>query len=128
MSWIFLAAAATLPFLWFARRPSFSRSTKEAVATDDPRPLVTALSEISEAARPTAFDQMVRGLWEGYRRSLATRTVRDAAGWLNGATIIQYWIRQILEVEPELAAEHFDEDFLRVFYRPEVAAGCGKFG
>ncbi|MFT5430249.1 MAG: hypothetical protein ACI9OJ_000922 [Myxococcota bacterium] len=118
---------AVTALLWM-RKPTLAKMTREAVKVDDPQALVTALSEMPEAARPTAFNLVVRDLWNTYNRGLAARLVRDGAGWLASATIVQYWIKQVLEVEPEVASETFDHDFLTAFYNPEVAARCGKSG
>jgi len=123
-----VALALVVVGLFWMRKPSVLKMARSAVKSDDPGELVTALSEMPEAARPTAFNQAVRDLWETYHRELAARLIRDGAGWLSGATIVQYWIRQVLEVEPDVANDTFDADFLTAFYNPEVAARCGKFG
>jgi hypothetical protein len=44
------------------------------------------------------------------------------------ANIAQYWIRQVLTVEPQMAKEKFSKDFLRNHYQPEVAVKCGQIG
>ena len=42
--------------------------------------------------------------------------------------IIQYWIAQIVQVEAEIATEAFSPAFMAEFFRPEVAAQCGRCG
>lgn len=125
---IALGAAALVAWLLLARRPSVTREVSRAVSTRDIAPLVTLLSAKPEDTRPTAFNAAVKGLWDRYERGLAARLMRDMASLVAGASIAQYWLKQAIEVEPDIARETFSDEFLSEFYNPEVAARCGKFG
>ncbi len=128
MWWILGVAALVAVAFTLRPRASVTRLVDQAVAAKDPGCLVEHLATVPEPSRPTNFDQAVRGLWDIYERRLAARLVHGAADLVAGATITQYWIRQIMEVEPEVSKEVFDDPFLERLYRPEVAARCGKMG
>ena len=128
MWWILGLVAILAAFLALRRGAGIGRLVDRTLATGDPSDLVEHLSRQPETTRPTAFDQAVRNLWDRYERAMAARVVRAGAGLVAGASITQYWIRQILEVEPEVSRREFDDDFLETYYQPEVAARCGKMG
>jgi hypothetical protein len=73
----------------------------------------------------TEWDQAIGALWQSYNRETAAQLVIEGAK-RSDAPVIQYWIRRFIEVEPEIAATHFTEGFLRDHFRPDVAASCGK--
>ncbi len=128
MTWTLAAIVVFAAIAWSRRAPSPASLARRVMKGADTSLVVMALSELPEAQRPTAFDQAVRTLWDAYRRGLAARVVHDGAPWVAAAPITQYWIRQVLEVEPEIAKEHFPDDFLKAMYDPDRAARCGKFG
>lgn len=90
-------------------------------------PLTDALSRVPEASRPTQWDFVIGSLWRAYRREQAAALVVVATAHTD-ADIVQYWIRQVLEVEPEIAQSTFTPEFLQEHFRPEVALRCGKKG
>ncbi|PJB37426.1 MAG: hypothetical protein CO108_21210, partial [Deltaproteobacteria bacterium CG_4_9_14_3_um_filter_63_12] len=94
----------------------------------DLAPLVQHLSKFRGDTCPTAFNQAVKQMWDQYERPLAVDLIKRCANFVSTSSIGQYWIRQVLEVEPELADEAFDSDFLATYYNPEVAKQCGKVG
>lgn len=75
----------------------------------------------------TAWDQAIGKLWQDYHRETGAQLVVEGAQRCD-APVIQYWIQRFLEVEPLIAEHHFTEEFLDEFYRPEVAASCGRCG
>jgi hypothetical protein len=99
--------------------------TEHAVATGDLDSLIEHIEASPSGEHPTKWDQAIKALWQSYNRETAARLVIESAKRCD-APIIQYWIRQVLEVEPELAARHFSEEFLAQHFRPDVAARCGK--
>lgn len=109
-------------------RPSVSRETARAMSTKELGRVVELIDGRPHETQATAYNTAVRSMWDAYERELATRLIREMAHHIPKASIAQYWIKQALEVEPEIAQETLDEDFLREFYSPEVAARCGKFG
>ena len=54
--------------------------------------------------------------------------VKELAQRHESCSISQYWINQVLSVEPNMAKETFGKDFLDSHYKPEVAAKCGHVG
>ncbi|MFT7621173.1 MAG: hypothetical protein ACI9WU_000334 [Myxococcota bacterium] len=128
MIWTIAAAVILAAYAWTRKGPSPASLALRAAKGGDTTPVVAALSELPEAKRPTAFDQAVRSLWDAYHRPLAARLVCDGAPWVSAAPITQYWIKHIMEVEPEIAKEAFTEEFLEAIYDPDRAARCGRFG
>ena len=123
------AAGAVGFLLWMRFRPSLSREIRRACASRELSGLIDFVNgKPNEAARATAFNMATRTLWDQYERKLAAGLIRGLGAGLSSTNIAQYWMKQTLEVEPEIAGETFDEEFLREYYNPEHAARCGKFG
>lgn len=120
-------AIVIILFIYF-RPDAVSKATAQARSSRDLSPLIALLESVPENRRATCYDQAVKQLWSAYERPLAAQLVRAMAPKTSADKISQYWIRQVLEVEPELARETFDDSFLSSFYVPEVAAQCGKVG
>ena len=74
-----------------------------------------------------AWDQAIKALWQGYEREAAARLTVEAAQRCD-AKIIQYWMKQIMEIEPGIASRVFTQAFLDAHFNPEVAASCGRCG
>ena len=91
------------------------------------RPLALALTAAPEAKRADKIDQTFTRLWNGYERETAARLLVEIAPQCD-AMILQYWMRQVLEVEPEIAAEIFTVGFIESYFKPDVAAKCGRCG
>lgn len=124
-----IAGGVLLAVLFFVLKPSsLGGHTNKAIATKDLDPLVQHLAKIQGDTCPTAFNQAVKQMWDSYERPLAVDLIKSCANFVSSSSIGQYWIRQVLEVEPELAEESFDSDFLATYYNPEVAMQCGKVG
>ncbi len=104
-----------------------ARSLVRARATGEVGGLVAAIEASPAASRATLWDQAIGALWADYAREAATHLIM-AGAQRSDADILQYWIQRVMEVEPEIAHEFFSDDFLTVYFRPQVAAGCGKCG
>jgi len=90
--------------------------------------VVSFLATHEGETRETLFNTATRTLWDGYERELATDLIKEVGSTIHTANIAQYWMKQALEVEPDIAQERFDPDWLGMFYNAEHAARCGKFG
>jgi hypothetical protein len=123
-----LIALAVIAILWRVLAPSLDRAVARAVKEEDIQPLVDTILQMSPKAQPDAFNHAIRRLWDDYQRPLAAQVVRALAVHHSAASIAQYWLQQVQSVEPELARDVFDREFLEAHYRPEVAATCGEFG
>jgi hypothetical protein len=109
------------------RTSGVAAGTAHARKTGELGALVAAIETTPYSEQATQWDQAIGELWQSYAREEATRLVMEAAE-RSDADIIQYWIRQVLEVEPEIASEHFTQEFLEEHFQPEVAAKCGRTG
>ena len=127
----FGTATALAVVFFLARMASQGAKLGDAIAqtrrTESPGPVVEFVEQAPEEKRPAMWDQAIGDLWNAYAREEAAALVMAAAR-RSDATILQYWIRQVLEVEPEIAERMFPESFLRTHFKPKVAARCGKSG
>jgi len=125
--WIVLGTAVVgfVASLSFRGNP-MKRALAHAKRTGEVGALVEAI-EADSGDRATAWDKAISHLWQDYAREAAASLVVEAAARTN-ADVVQYWIRQVVEVEPEIAAEAFTPEFIEVSYKPEVAGRCGKSG
>lgn len=110
-----------------ARGASLAEAVRETERTGAPEPVVSYVCDQPADRRPTHWDDALSRLWQNYSRIEAARVLTEAARE-SDASILQYWIRQVLEVEPDIARKIFSEEFLESCYEPEVASRCGKSG
>jgi hypothetical protein len=113
---------------WRLFLPGLGPLVDQAAKSGDLGPLLAALQKMREGAQPAAYNHAIRRLWDGYQRELAARLARELARNFGTVPISQYWLRQILQVEPGIAKVQFDQEFLNTYYVPEVAARCGPAG
>lgn len=127
-TWIGIAIGAVI--VGFVLRSAFSGTSIKA-ATDLAREtgkielLVEAIEARPESEQATHWDHAIDSLWNSYAREEAARLTMEAAPRCD-SDAIQYWMRQVLEVEPEIASNVFTPEFLDEFFKPEIAAQCGK--
>lgn len=100
---------------------------KRVKATGEVDGYVAYVMKHPEEKRANLWDQAITQLWRGYERETAMAMMK-AAAVKSGAPVVQFWIRQALEIEPELAAQELGQEFLQEYFRPEVAAKCGRVG
>ncbi len=128
--WMWIAAGTvTFGFVVAARfRPM---TQKQALAqwqrTGDLAPLAGLIAAKPADRQATAWDQAIKTLWQSYEREAAARLTVEAAQRCD-AKIIQYWMKQIMEIEPGIASRVFTQAFLDSYFNPEVAASCGRCG
>jgi hypothetical protein len=127
--WIAIAAAAIVLFLLSkVFMPSLDKVVGQSAKQNDARPILEAISKMNAGTRPSAYNRAIRRLWDGYQRPLAAELVVELAKNHGDAKIAQYWIKQVLTVEPQTAKDKFSKEFLQTHYQPEVAAQCGQVG
>ncbi|MEL6179418.1 MAG: hypothetical protein AAFS10_10715 [Myxococcota bacterium] len=115
-------------FVAAGSRPGrLKRALQHARRTGELAPVVEAIERTPRPSQPNAWDQALSELWRAYERELAARLVMEAAR-RSDADIVQYWIRQVLEVEPEIAREVFTPSFVNEYFDPLVASRCGRGG
>lgn len=126
--WLVVGGMAVVLVIWKAMGPSLNSAANRAVKEGKVDPLLKAIGRLRSSAQPDAFNGAIRQLWDDYQRPLAIPLIRALVQQHSDAPIAQYWLRQVQEVEPELASESFDREFLEAHYQPAVAASCGESG
>ncbi len=91
-------------------------------------PIIEHLGRHDTPALPDMFHRAINRLWTSHERELATGLIRHLTVTHPEAKITQYWLQQTLTIEPALARENFDDDFLQRYFNPQVASQCGPGG
>ncbi len=121
-------AAISLLLIQIANRSSaLEDALARARDTGEVEPVARALASDAEDDQATEWNEVIDDLWQSYHREEAARLVVEAVDYTD-ATILQYWMREIMQVEPDIANKVFDEDFLEEHFDPEVASRCGSSG
>lgn len=129
MSWsVVVAAVFVLLLLWSWLSPDAVSLADRAVRTGDLGPLFANLHRVRAGARATEYHRAIKRLWYRDQREQAALVVKDLLSQDRGATIGQYWLKQLMENEPQIARKHLDAAFLDAFYDPTVAQQCGSHG
>lgn len=123
-----LVAFVAAVVIWRSLSSPIDRAVRSALTQKSISPIVDALGRKSAARQPTAYNVAIRRLWDGYERGMAAQLVRQLAELHHTEQIAQYWIELVLQTEPGIARQAFDQAFLDTYYVPEVAAQCGKVG
>jgi hypothetical protein len=95
--------------------------------TGEVAPLADVIAEMPDDRQPTEWNQALDDLWQSYHREEAAQLVVEAAR-RSDATILQYWMQQVVQVEPRIADAVFTDNFLETHFDPEVASRCGSSG
>ena len=127
--WVWIGVGVlVVGFVAVGSRPGrMRRALKLARETGDLTLVVEAIERTPRLEQPNAWDQALSELWRAYERELAAQLVIEAAR-RSDADIVQYWIQQVLTVEPMIAREVFTQEFVTEFFDPLVASKCGRGG
>lgn len=106
---------------------SLASAVEQVEKTGDLKPVIAAVYAAPKYKESVKWDQAMELLWQNYARREAAELIMEAARRTD-ATVVQYWIRQVLEVEPAIAEEVFTQEFIDEHFEPEVAASCQKGG
>jgi hypothetical protein len=127
--WIYIIVGGlVLVVFWRLSRKSLSNIVDNALKDKDIQPILQAIESRSGDSQPNGYNLAIRRLWDSYQRSLAIELVVELAKKHGDEKIAQYWLKQVMTVEPKMAQESFSKEFLDAYYKPEVAAQCGKVG
>ncbi|RAL25311.1 hypothetical protein DL240_03620 [Lujinxingia litoralis] len=124
---IVMAIAAVAVVLWQFGAGRLTKPLEQAMRTGEIAGVLAAVESASPKEQPTLWDHAIGELWKSYHRETAISLIREAAT-RSDADIVQYWVRQAMEVEPEIASQVFSPEFLEAYFKPDVAARCGRKG
>lgn len=127
----FWLISGVLALAWVIHRlrlPNLDKAAAEAARRGDIDILIQAINRRGIYSRPAAYHHALRYLWHNYQRPLAAKLAHHLASNHVESAIAQYWIKEILSIEPQIARKVFDKKFLQTYYHPEVAAQCGPAG
>ncbi|NMB75129.1 MAG: hypothetical protein GYA21_08360 [Myxococcales bacterium] len=126
--WIGVGVAAFVALGWAVLLPSISKEVARYQRTGDVAPLLARIRSRRPAARPAAFDLAIKTMWNAYQRELCPPLIRELAKDHTREPVAQYWLSQLMQVEPKMAREHLDQNFVSRFFLPDLAARCGRAG
>ncbi len=123
--WIPVAAGGLAVAFVVMGNKKLDKALEKARTTGEVAGVVTVIEAAPEKKHPNMWDQSISTLWQEYHRQAAI-ALMIAAARRSDAPVIQFWLKKAMEVEPQLAAEQFTEEFLEEFFKPAVAARCGR--
>lgn len=105
---------------------SMSQAISKARETQDIQPILDEIDKDKSIDMASAFNVSIKSIWDAYDRELATELIKAFLKRDAKAPIAQHWLRQVLEIEPELARKQMGEAFVREHFHEEIAAQCGS--
>ena len=123
-----IGAVVVVFFLFRAFKTPLDKVVDAALEKQETGLILDAINELRESARPAGYNRAIRRLWDKYHRPLAVDLVKELASNHTDVPIAQYWLKQVITVEPALAKRKLNRKFLRAHYQPEIAAKCYHVG
>lgn len=123
--WIALVAVALVVAYRVLGTGGLSAALKQTRKSGDISPIVAAVEAAPEKKHPNMWDQAIANLWQSYEREAALAVMMAAAA-RSEAPVVQFWLKNAMEVEPKMAEQFFTEEFLEQHFKPDVAASCGR--
>ncbi len=108
------------------RGSTVSRLLSGAVESGDVGPLVAYAEALPAGQRSAFYQSVIAHLWDTWNRPLAAQVVKEFAKNHSEEKICQYWLKQVIEIEPLAAQRWFDDGFVKRYYNPQVAKSCGR--
>lgn len=105
---------------------SMSKAISKSRETQDVKPILEEIDKGKSLDMASAFNVSIKTIWDAYDRELATELVKEFLLRNDKAPIAQHWLRQVLEIEPELARKQMGEVFIRDHFHEEIASQCGS--
>ena len=128
-TYIVIAVILAVTGYFFLNRGSSAQAAAEKAAeAGSIEPITEAAGKLVFEKRSKFYQQAILALWNNWQRPLAILLVKEFADRHSSEKICQYWLKQVLEVEPLESRKVLDKSFLSAHYRPEVAKTCGLTG
>lgn len=107
---------------------TLGKAIKEARKTHDVAPVIAAIDEDKTADVPTTYNSIIKSMWESYDRETATDLIKALLERNDTAPISQYWLKTVMDVEPDIARKKLGESFINAHYNEGIASKCGGCG
>lgn len=107
---------------------AITKAARAARKTHDVEPLIAAIDDDKTVDVPTVYNSAIKSLWDSYDRETASKLIRALLERNDTATISQFWLKTILEVEPEIARKELGADFIQEHFKENIASQCGGCG
>jgi hypothetical protein len=120
-----LVAAVAVYLLLFRRGANAISLAEKAAESGSIKALCAAAEKLPYKRRSLFYQAAITWLWNNWQRPLAAELSMHFVKEHGAEKITQYWLKQVMEVEPLTAQKMFDKRFLESYYRPEVAKQCG---
>lgn len=112
--------------LMILKSNSMSKAISKSRETQDIKPILAEIDKDKSLDMASAFNVSIKSIWDAYDRELATELIKEFLLRNDKAPIAQHWLRQVLEIEPELARKQMGEVFIRDHFHEEIASQCGS--
>ncbi len=123
--WVSIFAVVAVVVFFSMRQSPLLAAIGETKQSGNIAPIISAIGD--NAGNTTVWDMAINSLWQAHAREAAADLIVVSIE-KNDADVLHFWAQKVIEVEPEIAREHFSETFLNEKFRPESASGCGKCG
>ncbi len=123
--WVIIAVVGVVLAIRLLGRGKMAEAMNKARQTGEVAGVVAVVEAAPEKKHPNMWDQAIGTLWQEYHREAAL-ALMVAAARRSDAPVIQFWLKNAMEVEPELADQQFSDDFLEDYFRSDVASRCGR--
>ncbi len=109
---------------------AMGKAIKEARQTKNAQPIIDAIDKDPNADIKSLFNGAIKQLWDSYDREVATDLIKAFLERIDRTPIAQFWLKTVLEVEPELARKKLGADFIQAHTHEDCAAksSCGGCG
>lgn len=123
--WVVFAVMGLVLMVRLFSSKKLDQAMDTARETGEVAGIVAVIDAAAPKKQPNMWDQTIGALWQEYHRPAAL-ALMVAAARRSDAPVIQFWLKNAMEVEPELAQEIFSEEFLETYFRADVASRCGR--
>ncbi len=107
---------------------AIGKAVKSCRVTHDVAPVIAAIDEDKTVDVPTVYNSAIKSLWDAYDRETAAKLIKALVERNDTAPISQFWLKTVMDVEPDIARKTLGNDFIQSHYNEGIASKCGGCG